>query len=462
MKDKALAEDKTVRVTVSSGSTKRYECKCSECPYYVLFCRRQTRGVPLHQQPWYISSFNDRHLNCTSSRTPTAAQIAALPSVRTAVGTNPSIKAREIVGEAQGNDNINLDNCLCKLYRAPSSRNLRIMGIDGAHSLHPIFDGKQLLLVGRDADFCNVTLGIALIENESRDDNNWFWSYVQASGLRWDVPVLCDRSAGLIAAANDLFPCLFFCTVHIVRNLKANFKGFRAWDEGCIWALQATTTKEDYDTRLIGWALYPYVATTPLYGWRSTNFVESENASGKALGHRAKNPYEYFNGMCADMATDAYERHKLAVKWDEEGLKITPKAWARMEAEKEQASAFAARPTSENIVVVTAKGQLTTGSWKVNTADHTCTCTFMAQYGIPCRHYCSALLKIGSFEQTFNGFHQEYQVASYYDAYSGQSIVLPVDINITSDPTLLPATCTKKNGRGVKATKRKKSRGENA
>jgi len=42
------------------------------------------------------------------------------------------------------------------------------------------------------------------------------------------------------------------------------------------------------------WALYPHYTTRPLYGWRTTNFVESEKAKSPRLKPRLLLPYEYF------------------------------------------------------------------------------------------------------------------------------------------------------------------------
>lgn len=45
------------------------------------------------------------------------------------------------------------------------------------------------------------------------------------------------------------------------------------------------------------WVFYPYYDNTPLHGWRTTNFVESEQAKSLLLKPRLMLPFEFFSRL---------------------------------------------------------------------------------------------------------------------------------------------------------------------
>lgn len=94
-----------------------------------------------------------------------------------------------------------------------------------------------------------------------------------------------------------------------------------------MWAAQASKTRAAYcqfldlleDTNpsagryLKGldpeqWALYPHYNTTRLYGWRTTNFVESEQARSLKLKPRKMLPYEFFRAFSKILMSECYKR----------------------------------------------------------------------------------------------------------------------------------------------------------
>jgi len=245
----ATAGNFSVRVPVSTGSVKKITCTGDGCPVHVTLHR------PKVNMPWFIHEMVLEHVNCTSIRKPTARQLAAMTTVQFAIRANPKIKVKAIATEVQGNDGFNLQakTDQYKLYRAriqvrqelqgkyndsyqrirpfldafaaanpsttavveahedgsfrraciiphhlieASHMNPRVACVDGAHSHHPIYDGKQLLYVGVDGDGKTVTLAIALVEGETSDDYVWFFSHIQAAGLLWDVPVFATAVLG--------------------------------------------------------------------------------------------------------------------------------------------------------------------------------------------------------------------------------------------------------------------------
>ncbi|KDO22170.1 hypothetical protein SPRG_21174 [Saprolegnia parasitica CBS 223.65] len=166
----------SVRVPVSTGSVKTIKCTGEDCPFFVTLHRRAVTT------PWFVHAMVLEHVNCTSTRKPTARQLAAMTTVQSTIRANPKIRIKAITTEVQGNDGINLQAKATqyKLYRA-----------------------RQLLYVGVDGDGKTVTLAIALVEGETSDDYTWFFSHIQAAGLLWDVPVFADRSSGLLSSVES-------------------------------------------------------------------------------------------------------------------------------------------------------------------------------------------------------------------------------------------------------------------
>ncbi|DAZ98063.1 TPA: hypothetical protein N0F65_001938 [Lagenidium giganteum] len=77
----------------------------------------------------------------------------------------------------------------------------RVFGIDGAHLKHRQYHGTQLCLVGRDGDFHNVVLAVAVAPRESKDNYAWFLRHIEVAGYPLQhTPLFCDRHTGLVAA----------------------------------------------------------------------------------------------------------------------------------------------------------------------------------------------------------------------------------------------------------------------
>jgi hypothetical protein len=199
----------------------------------------------IRARPWYISSAELTHINCTSQPKPSAKQLATLPTVVSAVGANPAIRGKALIQQVQSTDAINTSGIKRTMYRAmdmvkkevmggleegykklpgfladfarqnpgaiatleqhsdhrfrracvvpgvlahASFGNQRILGIDGGHSKHPRYHGLQLLLVGRDGNFKNVNLAVALVESESQDEYDWFLGHCTSAGMNLQVP----------------------------------------------------------------------------------------------------------------------------------------------------------------------------------------------------------------------------------------------------------------------------------
>ncbi|KAF4149460.1 hypothetical protein GN958_ATG01338 [Phytophthora infestans] len=84
------------------------------------------------------------------------------------------------------------------------------------------------------------------------------------------------------------------------------------------------------------WAIHQQVLSKTLYGWRTTNFVESENA--KALHARGRNQTLFFQYFMEKWMLTKLKRFDQARKWVEADKKVTPKAKELMSEQAEKLS----------------------------------------------------------------------------------------------------------------------------
>lgn len=127
---------------------------------------------------------------------------------------------------------------------------LRIVGLDGAHSKGPTYNGTQLILVGRDGNSENLALAIALVDKETIDNYKWFFAQCVKGGIKFDYPLMSDRNPSLLNVCARRGISHRFCTLHIVRNLMSGFSAFTANQKALVWRVQASTSMQEYEAHL--------------------------------------------------------------------------------------------------------------------------------------------------------------------------------------------------------------------
>ncbi|KAE9058098.1 hypothetical protein PF005_g32346, partial [Phytophthora fragariae] len=160
-----------------------------------------------------------------------------------------------------------------------------------------------------------------------------------------DYPVFCDRSDYFRSVAKTFDINTRYCTLHITRNLLRNNR-FTHAHKNFIWELQECKWEALYEGQLVllgkdcgkeveeivraippeRWILYTAIGQTPLYGWRSTNFVESVNATTLVNKLREKAPFEFLDGVLESMANALYKRQCNSANWLKAKREVTPGA----------------------------------------------------------------------------------------------------------------------------------------
>ncbi|KAH9093959.1 hypothetical protein Ae201684P_016578 [Aphanomyces euteiches] len=183
------------------------------------------------------------------------------------------------------------------------------------HGQHGNYREIMLILVGCTGNNTNIVLAVALCKSEDEENCRWFLENAKKAGIKFDgVPVFSDRGRGLLSAfeGSDLGCIVRYCTRHIVGNILKTFSGCVPPDlKTMVYRIQAADTREEFASHLDNlahthaniakyiedipadrWLMYAAVVkSTKMYGWRTTNFVESAN--GAAIPSRLKFPFNF-------------------------------------------------------------------------------------------------------------------------------------------------------------------------
>jgi hypothetical protein len=356
----------------------------------------------------------------------------------------------------------------------------RILGFDGAFMKTPHHQHQMLILVGRNGNSENTVTAVCLCPSEDADNCKWFFSHCEAAGIEIKgVPLFMDRGKGGIAAGNQLGFQLRFCTRHIIGNLKEVFKTqLTVIMESRIWELQRAESKCRFASLLKAirttdvnfekaireipagkWAAYTADDSTKLYGWNTTNFVESENS--KVLPARDQNPTSFFYSFMNLFMTEKYSRWVIGRKWKNAGKVVPPYASNLQSKQDSQARFHTVKFSGPSIAFVRDLRGVPPHSRRVGIDKKTCTCSFTRQFGIPCRHMIAAMNALGKCEQLYDFFDRCYLVDAYVEANNvdgGKNVELPLLEDVEADDSVLAPLSTVKRGRHKR--KRIRSRGE--
>lgn len=370
---------------------------------------------------------------------------------------------------------------IAKVFVDATSARQRVVGIDCSHSKCPLYSGFQMHLVSRDSNMKNITIAFALVPAEDGESYAWFFRKVIQSGFVVSgIPMFCDRGTALLSVADNFSLNLKFCTLHILRNVVHQFASLTQQQKNIIWQLQASQTRDEYNMRLalIGvdlgnevklylqaidpghWCVFPNIGVTPLYGWRTSNFVESVFGTQVVNGLRFLNPFGFMQAMCARLVDECYSRSQMVTAWETRGLIITPGAMSVYEKQSANIGMYAVQNASTDISYVHNQSQFPRVTRRVTLSTRHCTCAFMNQHGVPCRHLIASLNDRGVLANVFDYFDVCYRTASYSTAFKNKSILVPIDEELSHDPSWLPALVTKRMGR--RKVRRIRSNGEEA
>jgi hypothetical protein len=195
----------------------------------------------------------------------------------------------------------------------------------------------------------------------------------------------------------------------------------------------------------------------PMFKWRTSNFVESDNNALIQNGVRKSDPCSAFYKLTADAMQKLCERNDAVTKWQKAGSDLTPYAKKLWLKEKARVGEYLVVKSSMSVSYVFHPGD-TTRSRKVDVNLPSCTCATFDQVRMACCHIFAALRDRGMGKQFIRAFHPAYMVKTYAATFSNKSIALPVRDTPPGSLEVRPSPFYKQAGRHV--TRRIASSGE--
>jgi hypothetical protein len=186
--------------------------------------------------------------------------------------------------------------------------------------------------------------------------------------------------------------------------------------------------------------------------------VESVFGTQLVKGLRRLHPYEFIKKLCEKLMVDFYTRAKNAAQWKAEGFAITPGAQAKFGKQAENFGYYLVMPSSDDECYVLNSRSRVRVLRRVVLSKIECSCGYVDQYGIPCRHFVAALAHYDREEETPTFSQKYYSVATYSEAFAKAKVRIPLEQELVGDSRCLPPTVVKRAGR--RELKRIRSNGE--
>jgi hypothetical protein len=337
-----------------------------------------------------------------------------------------------------------------------------VLGIDSVEMQHASYNGTMLVLVGTDGNLQPLMHAAALVPEESLEHCSWFLDKAIAHGfpLRRFPVVINGRSALGSACAELQIPHVMLCTQRLLEDMReAHGIVLQEEDEALVWQAQRAEAESEYLASVAElsrqneaaaqyiraveparWCLYPYLAMRKMYGWQTTRFEELD-LGADTLGLaplRKQLPYEGIKVLSLLAMHATFQRHERATQWELERRVVTPAAERMMQEQLARISVYTVCMSSAQLAFVWNAQSTHIRQRRVDLEHRTCTCSCRLQWGVPCRHVLAALHKLGTMNQAVAFFDECYLVRNYVSSFKNRAVELPVEENITRDPTLRP------------------------
>lgn len=125
-------------------------------------------------------------------------------------------------------------------------------------------------------------------------------------------------------------------------------------------------------------------------------------------------------------------------------MMVTPAVTPAYERQSLDMGMYTVQNASEDISFVYNRAATPRVMRRVTLSERRCTCAFTDQHGIPCKHIIAALNDRGTLPTVFAFFQDCYQTSSYSTAFKGKLMLVPIETEVSRDPTWLPAVVVKR------------------
>uniref|UniRef100_A0AAV1UVS6 SWIM-type domain-containing protein n=1 Tax=Peronospora matthiolae TaxID=2874970 RepID=A0AAV1UVS6_9STRA len=162
--------------------------------------------------------------------------------------------------------------------------------------------------------------------------------------------------------------------------------------------------------------------------------AESAGPSAKGLDrYRDMLPFTFFETIMASFMQDAFERSMLATSWKRQNRKVTQGAQDLYDAQCKRIGEYKVGRASETVAFVTKVNNDAGVRRCVDLHASTCTCGFIDQYALPCRHLIAVLLFCEQMDSVIDRFAPGYLVENYAMAFREKVVELPLESALGKD-----------------------------
>ncbi|OQR84337.1 hypothetical protein ACHHYP_13518 [Achlya hypogyna] len=368
------------------------------------------------------------------------------------------------------------------------SQHLPILGSDGTFFKNSGYPDVLLNLVQRDANGRNITIAVTVVPGENQEQYFWLLRQCMVGGVKLaDFALFADR--GKITNAVRGFRRIGYvmplkhCTVHLVRNVHSNVGNKGPTLDNAVWQIQGAKTAQAYTAALeelngwlpeaaqylktlkpVKWTVHGNLASSAhpekrsLFGVRSSNFVESDNAKNVHNGIRSNLPFAALFLVMTDAMTTASARVAEVQAMTATDRKLTPFAAAEYKKQRGMIGDYRYSHEKDKVYTVHRVGRPLIAK-RVCLDALSCTCSYRDQMHMPCRHLICVLVNEDR-KRLIQCFHPMFLFENYKAAVSGVSYRIPLFDHAIPDPKVLPPLVERRKGKP--STRRIASRGESS
>ncbi|KAH7488288.1 uncharacterized protein KRP23_2241 [Phytophthora ramorum] len=167
--------------------------------------------------------------------------------------------------------------------------------------------------------------------------------------------------------------------------------------------------------------------------------AESSESSAQGLDrYRDLLPFAFLEAVMTSFMQGAFERSMLAAKWKRQTRKVTQGAQELYDTQCKRIGEYKVSRASETVAFVTQLNKDPSLRRRVDLQASTCSCSFIDQYAIPCRHLIAVLLFCELMDSVIDRFAPGYLVDNYALSFGGKAVELPLDASLSEDPGCAP------------------------
>ena len=332
-----------------------------------------------------------------------------------------------------------------------------ISGLDACHIKAP-YGGALLVMTALDGNGQIFPVALGIAESENYSTWTWFIDLVKTALDIQDggegLVFLSDREKGIETSLNEVLPRAThgYCVFHIQKNVK---KHFHTALNGLLFKAARAATVQDFkdvmrEIQSINPAALEYIKGIDGNKWARAFF------KGRRLGHVTSNIAESANWWLEEA------RHQYLVglfstfiwtvntlfdnrrkEYAAMGQNTLPKrVFELLEESVKKAGGLRVRRHNDDVYEVERLNKRRVFR-VVDMGARTCSCGFFAEYGVPCRHMCAAILSVREDPKQYvvPERRREALVATYVGT------IRPVDVSSLVDDGMKPPIGTKRRGR---------------